>query len=182
MASDDEGDYKRDESEAARLDRNYNELLQDLRVAQTGVQVLFAFFLGIACTQRYSALEAHQRVLYVVTLVSAACTAITLIAPVAVHRMLFREHLKDEVVEFTSRLAGAGLALLAVAMLAAVFFVLDVVTTLLISIIITGMLGVIIGAIWYLLPARERARHTHHLHARVVAGCHVPARAGKPSP
>lgn len=155
----DDRHYSRNESEATRLDRNYSELLQELRVAQTGVQVLFAFLLGIAFTQRYTALESYERVFYVVTLVSAACTAIMLIAPAAVHRMLFGEHRKDEVVELTSRLAGVGLALLAIAMLSAVLFVLDVVTTLLVSIIITSLLAALIAVVWYLLPATQRTRN-----------------------
>jgi hypothetical protein len=155
----DDGHYSRNESEATRLDRNYSELLQELRVAQTGVQVLFAFLLGIAFTQRYTALETYERVFYVITLVSAACTAIMLIAPAAVHRMLFGEHRKDEVVELTSRLAAAGLVLLAIAMLSAVLFVLDVVTTLTIAIIITSLLAALIAVVWYLLPASQRTRN-----------------------
>jgi tellurite resistance protein TehA-like permease len=151
-----EDSYERDESEAERLDRNYGELLQELRVAQTGVQVLFAFLLGIAFTQRYSALVEYQKIFYVVTLIAAACTAILLIAPVAVHRMLFREHLKDEVVEFTSRLAASGLAFLALSILSSVLFVLDVVLSLAASIIVTAILGALIILIWLVLPARQR--------------------------
>src|SRR4051794_17136668 len=150
------GGYERDESEAERLDRNYGELLQELRVAQTGVQVLFAFLLGIAFTQRYSSLVEYQRIFYVITLISAACTAILLIAPVAVHRLLFREHRKDEVVEFTSRLAASGLAFLAISILSSVLFVLDVVLSLAASIIATSALAVMIVTVWLLLPGRHR--------------------------
>jgi hypothetical protein len=150
--------YKRDESEAERLDRNYSELLQELRVAQTGVQVLFAFLLGIAFTQRYSSLEQYQRIFYVITLIAAACTAILLIAPVAVHRWLFREHRKDEVVDFTARLAITGLGFLAVSILSAVLFVLDVVLSLAASIVATAVLAAMIGVVWVLLPVRQR-RH-----------------------
>jgi uncharacterized protein DUF6328 len=149
-------DYERDESEAERLDRNYGELLQELRVAQTGVQVLFAFLLGIAFTQRYSSLVQYQRIFYVITLIAAACTAILLIAPVAVHRLLFREHRKDEVVEFTSRLATSGLAFLALSILSSVLFVLDVVLSLGASIVATAALAVMIVVVWLLLPARHR--------------------------
>lgn len=153
-------DYTRDESEAQRLDRNFSELLQELRVAQTGVQVLFAFLLGIAFTQRYSSLVQYQRVFYVVTLIAAACTAILLIAPVAVHRLLFREHRKDEVVEFASRLAGSGLTLLAISILSAVLFVLDVVLSLAASIITTAALAIVIVVLWVLLPLGQRRRRT----------------------
>jgi hypothetical protein len=150
--------YERDESEAERLDRNYGELLQELRVAQTGVQVLFAFLLGIAFTQRYSSLVQYQRVFYVITLIAAACTAILLIAPVAVHRLLFREHRKDEVVDFTSRLAASGLAFLAISILSSVLFVLDVVLSLTASIIATSALGIMIVTVWLLLPSRHRRK------------------------
>src|SRR6185437_5639709 len=102
--------YSRNESAAHRLDRNFSELLQELRVAQTGVQILFAFLLSIAFQQRFTSLQNYQRVFYLVTLMAAALAAVLLIAPVAVHRMLFRQHLKDEVVALTSRLAVAGLA------------------------------------------------------------------------
>ncbi len=149
--------YSRDESEAERLDRNFSELLQELRVAQTGVQVLFAFLLGIAFTQRYTSLEQYQRIFYVITLIAAACTAILLIAPVAVHRMLFREHAKDEVVEFTSRLAAAGMVFLALSILSSVLFVLDVVLSLAASIVATAVLTVLIIAVWFAPPA-PRAR------------------------
>src|SRR5438067_382188 len=146
------------ETEEERLDRNYNELLQELRVAQTGVQVLFAFLLGIAFTQRYTALQSYQRYFYVVTLVAAACTAIFLIAPVAVHRLLFREHRKDEVVDFTSRLAAIGVTFLAISMLSSVLFVLDVVLNLTASIVMTAALALTILVVWWVLPARQKAR------------------------
>lgn len=109
--------YQRDESEPNRLDRNYSELLQELRVAETGVQILFAFLLAIAFQQRFSLIDTFQRVVYLVTLASAALAVAALIAPVAIHRALFRRGLKAELVAMTARLAAAGLTFLAVAML-----------------------------------------------------------------
>jgi hypothetical protein len=152
-------EYRRAEPEAQRLDRNYSELLQELRVAQTGVQILFAFLLSIAFQQRFARLDHSQRVIYVVTLVSAACAAIMLIAPVPVHRLLFRLHLKDEVVTFTSRLAAAGLACLAVAMLSAVLLIVDVSSGLIPSLVITTALGVLIAVFWIALPVSVKRRH-----------------------
>src|SRR6266581_2987996 len=101
--------YSREESEAQRLDRNYAELLQELRVAQTGVQILFAFLLTIAFQQRFASIDAFQRGVYVTTLVAAAIAAVLLIGPVAAHRLLFGLRLKDELVTFTGRLATGGL-------------------------------------------------------------------------
>jgi hypothetical protein len=155
-----DGDYSRDdETEAERLDRNYGELLQELRVAQTGVQILFAFLLGIAFQQQFTKIESYQRGIYLVTLVAAACAAIMLIAPVAIHRMLFRRHQKNELVVITSRLAATGLVFLAIAILSAVLFVLDVVVNLSVGIVVTGVLAALIATLWYLLPSLFLRRH-----------------------
>ncbi|MDT4906886.1 MAG: hypothetical protein QOI69_127, partial [Pseudonocardiales bacterium] len=99
--------YVRDESDAARIDRNYSEQLQELRVAQAGVQILFAFLLGIAFQQRFESITDFQRALYIGTLICTAVATALFIAPVAVHRVMFRRHLKDELVEFTGRVAVA---------------------------------------------------------------------------
>lgn len=153
-------DYSRSgESEATRLDRNYNELLQELRVAQTGVQILFAFLLGIAFQSRFTSIQPYQRGIYLVTLIAAACAAIMLIAPVAIHRMLFRRHQKGEIVELTSRLAAVGLVFLAIAILSAVLFVLDVVINLTLGIALTAGLGLLILGLWYALPLNLRRSH-----------------------
>lgn len=153
-------DYSRDdESDAERLDRNYGELLQELRVAQTGVQILFAFLLGIAFQQQFQKIESYQRTIYLVTLVAAACAAITLIAPVAIHRMLFRRHQKNQLVMMTSMLAATGLVFLGIAILAAVLFVVDVVENLTAGIIVTGVLALILLMLWYAMPFNFRRKH-----------------------
>ncbi|HEV7204102.1 MAG TPA: DUF6328 family protein [Jatrophihabitans sp.] len=151
-------DDGRDETEAERLDRNYAELLQELRVAQTGVQILFAFLLGIAFQQRFTTIDQAQRVLYLITLTSAATAAVLLIAPVAAHRVLFRRNRKDEVVAITSRLASAGLACLAVAILSAVVLVVDFVTGVTVALTITITLGVIVAITWLVVPLLLRRR------------------------
>lgn len=153
-------DYDRSgESDAVRLDRNYGELLQELRVAQTGVQVLFAFLLGIAFQSRFTQIESYQRGIYIVTLISAASAAVMLIAPVAIHRMLFRRHQKGELVALTSRLAGAGLICLATAILSAVLFVMDVVVNLAAALVFTGALALLMTVLWYVVPFGIRRRH-----------------------
>lgn len=90
------------------------------------------------------------------TLVSAAVAAVLLIAPVAVHRLLFRRRLKDEVVAFTARLATAGLVFLALAMISAVLLIIDVVTNLAAAITVAGLLAVAVIVLWGLLPAVSR--------------------------
>ena len=157
-------DYSRsDESEAERLDRNYGELLQELRVAQTGVQILFAFLLGIAFQNRFTQIASYQRGIYLATLVSAALAAIMLIAPTAVHRMLFRRHQKNELVDLTARLATAGLVFLAIAILSAVLFVVSVVVNLTVAIVFTAILALALVSAWYVLPSGVRRRPSRDL-------------------
>ena len=148
--------YDRHESDAARLDRNYAELLQELRVAQTGVQILFAFLLTIAFQQRFASLSSVQRGLYVGTLFCAAVAAALFIAPVAVHRVVFRRRLKDELVKLTGRMASAGLVFLALAMLGSVLLIVDFVSGAIEAWIITGLLAGLFAWTWYLLPLRWR--------------------------
>lgn len=150
--------YLREETEAARLDRNYGELLQELRVAQTGVQILFAFLLSIAFQQRFTQIEDYQRYLYLGTLACAACAAILLIAPVAVHRMMFGQHLKDEVVALTARSAEIGLGFLGLAMMCAVFLIADVVSGTAMAVVLTAPLSIVVLIAWYVMPSvRMRA-------------------------
>jgi hypothetical protein len=133
-------------------------LLQELRVAQTGVQILFAFLLGIAFQNRFTEIESYQRGIYLFTLIAAASAAIMLIAPVALHRMLFRRHQKHELVVITSRLAATGLVFLATAILSAVLFVLDVVVNLTVALALTGVLAILLVGLWWMLPIEVRRR------------------------
>ncbi len=149
--------YSREESDATRLDRNYSELLQEFRVAQTGVQILFAFLLTIAFQPRFASLSTFQRNVYLATLVSAATAAVLLIAPVAAHRLFFRLRLKDELVTFTGRLAVGGLIFLVIAMLGAVLLSVDIAVGPLAAAIITAAIGLLVLIVWYVLPSRLRA-------------------------
>jgi hypothetical protein len=146
-----------DETSGERLDRNFGELLQELRVAQTGVQILFAFELGIAFQARFPTLSDYGRTLYAVSLLLAATAAILLIAPVAVHRLLFRQHLKDHIVAISARYASVGLVVLALAILSAVLFVLTVVLDVGAGVgAACALLGLVLVA-WLLVPLRHRA-------------------------
>src|SRR3954471_3699967 len=99
----------RNETPLRRADRNFGELLQELRVAQTGVQILFAFLLTLSFTDRFAAIDGFQRGVYVFTLVTSAMTVALLVAPVAVHRLLFQRGRKRELVYVGHRLAVTGL-------------------------------------------------------------------------
>src|SRR3954470_19957860 len=137
--------YVRDEPEAIRLDRNYSELLQELRVVQTGVQILFAFLLAIAFQQRFAALTAVERILFLVSLFSAACASVLLTAPAAVHRILFRQNVKDEIVEVTARLVKIGMLFLAVAMVTGICFVVMFVAGAVAALALTGVLSMLVA-------------------------------------
>src|SRR3954470_16354530 len=99
---------QRDETGLERWDRNFIELLQELRVAQTGVQILFAFLLTLPFTNRFGDVSDLDKVVYVITLIASAVATALLIAPVSHHRQVFREGRKPELVSTASRLAKAG--------------------------------------------------------------------------
>jgi hypothetical protein len=151
--------YRREESAAQRLDRNYSELLQELRVAQAGVQILFAFLLSLAFTQRFGQTTPFQRGVYVATLLLAAVAAALLIAPVAFHRVLFRRRQKDDLVDAANRLALGGLIALLLAIVGALLLILDVVLGPLPALLLSALAAAWFVGFWLVLPllARERA-------------------------
>ena len=156
----------RGESDLQRIDRNFLELLQELRVAQTGVQILFAFMLGLAFTPRFAALATWQHAVYLVTLVSAAASAALLIAPVSYHRTVFRRGLKPQLVDTAHRYAVAGLALLLVALLGAV----DLAASLLLgawAALLALALCALFTTLWYGVPLRHRDRYKDWREARM---------------
>lgn len=111
---DENGDeYERDETAAQRLDRNWSELLQELRVAQTGAQILAAFLLTVPFQQRFKELTHGQLVLYLVSVALAALTTALLVAPVAWHRTSFRQGQKARLVRLANLSARVGLLCLA---------------------------------------------------------------------
>ncbi|KGN40677.1 DUF6328 family protein [Knoellia aerolata] len=117
----------RHETETERLDRNWDELLQELRVTQTGVQILAGFLLTLPFQQRFSTLDDGQRAAYLVSLAAAVLATALLVAPVSAHRMLFRQRAKRELVAFADAAARIGLVALAVSIVAATFLIFDVV-------------------------------------------------------
>jgi hypothetical protein len=146
----------RGESEVQRVDRNFIELLQELRVAQTGVQILFGFLLALPFTPRFAGLATWQHGVYLGTLVCSALAAALLIAPVGYHRMVFRRRLKHQLVETGHRNAVAGLALLLLALVGGV----DLAASTLIgpwaSLLAAVLTGVFV-TFWFLQPLRARA-------------------------
>jgi hypothetical protein len=134
------------------LDRNVNELLQELRVAFTGVQILFAFLLSLAFTQRFQALDGFERAVYVVALLSTALATTVLIAPVSFHRVVFRRRRKAALVIVADRFLMIGLALLVLAIPSAVLLILDVVLGLWWAVMGSSLTAVVALLTWYALP------------------------------
>lgn len=123
----DDRDGSRHETRLERIDRNWAELLQELRVTQTGVQLLTAFLLSLPFQQRFETISDAQRVIYlVVVLLSIGATGF-LVMPVAVHRAVFRKNEKDSLVRVADLMAKLGLALLALAVSGVVLLIFDVV-------------------------------------------------------
>ncbi|WP_049571445.1 DUF6328 family protein [Streptomyces sp. SBT349] len=118
---------ERNETPLERDDRNFQELLQELRVTQTGVQMLFAFLLTLAFAERFEDVDGVQKALYISTLVLAMIATVMFTAPAALHRILFRRGAKREIVEVSSRLASTGLVFLGLALTGALTLVVDVV-------------------------------------------------------
>ena len=156
-ARDDLRDDLRDESAAERLDRNFEELLQELRVAQTGVQILFAFLLGLVFTTRFEELDRAEVGVYVAALLLSATAAGVLLAPVMHHRLLFRQRMKEHVVRATHRYAVAGLTLVLLALLGAVHLAVSLAIGEGTGWIVLA-LGVLLGGIWFVVPLVDRLR------------------------
>lgn len=143
----------------ALLDRNWNELLQELRVAQTGVQILTAFLLTVPFSAAFDALSEGRRMVYVGVLMAAMTSLLLLMTPVALHRSLFHRGERPWLVAAANRLSLVGLALLAVANVGAAWLVVDVVLGTPEAYAVAGLLGVLAVALWWVLPSLTRRAH-----------------------
>lgn len=149
QAPDDRG---RQESEEERDDRNLMELLQELRVAGIGIQVLFGFLLALPFAARFTRLDSDQRDLYIATLVVASVSIGFLSAPVAFHRFVFRQHKKGRVLRIANAMALAGLATVALAVSLAVLLVTGVVLAGPVVPLIFSLTVLMFLVLWLLLP------------------------------
>ncbi len=144
-------DVVREETEAQRLDRNFVELLQELRVAQTGVQILFAFLLTLVFTVRFTELNRGEVAVYVASLLLSAAAAGVLLAPVMHHRLLFRRRMKVRIVRATHWYAVVGLTLVLLALLGAVHLAISVAIGQEAGWIVLT-LGILLVCLWYVVP------------------------------
>ena len=149
----------RQESTQQRDDRNLVELVQELRVAGLGVQVLFGFLLSLPFSNRFSQLSGAQRDLYVTCLVLAAVAATLLIGPVAYHRLVFRQGMKERLVRFANNLAILGLAAVGGSVLCAVLLVTWYVAGVRAGSLITALVGVMMLSLWFAVPLASKRFH-----------------------
>ena len=147
----------RPESEEERADRNLSDLLQELRVALPGVQVLFAFLLTVPFTQRFKELSDFQEKLYFGVLICVSLASVLLVAPTAGHRVLFRRQQKEFIVTIANNLALAGLLLLAIAMTGAIALISDFLFGSVTAIISATVMALAFIGFWYAGPVLRRA-------------------------
>lgn len=150
--------HGRHESELERLDRQFNDLLQELRVSQTGVQILFAFLLTIGFSTGFTDSTHFERVIYVVTLLATAAATAFFIGPVSYHRLVFRLNQRAALVQAGSRMAQIGLGFLLLAICGSVLLVTHVVISEVWSSVLTAGTATLFIGVWYVIPLMRRAR------------------------
>ncbi|MFE7272009.1 DUF6328 family protein [Streptomyces sp. NPDC057623] len=150
----------RDESEEERADRMWGEILQEVRVAQMGVQILFGFLLTVVFTPKYDTLSDTDQTIYIVTVVLGATATGALIGPVSLHRLVAGRRIKPQAVRWASRLTFVGLILLLATTASSLLLILRVATH-------DGFVpwlvsGVVVWYLlcWFALPMWVRRRHT----------------------
>ncbi|SPF05696.1 DUF6328 family protein [Streptomyces sp. MA5143a] len=149
-----------------RVNRRWNEILQETRVTQTGVQILFGFLLSVAFTASFKELEALDRGIYVTTVVLGASATGALIAPVSMHRFLSGQRMKDDLVETAGRLMMCGMVLLALTIGCTLLLILRFVVPGVLAEVLVGGVMLWFGLCWYVLPLVLRRRAARRSRAR----------------
>ncbi|MGS0688496.1 DUF6328 family protein [Nakamurella sp. GG22] len=155
-----DADDGRGETPLQRLDRNWADLLQELRVVQTGVQLLTGFLLTLPFQTRFDQLTPFGRNVYLATLAASVIATGLLIAPVSLHRVLFRKHARRATVDIAHRLAQVGLAFLGVAIIGVVLLIFDVVAGAPAGAVAAVLAAGLLAVLWVVLPLVVRSRHT----------------------
>ncbi|MFC5288080.1 DUF6328 family protein [Actinokineospora guangxiensis] len=145
-----------EESHDARLRRNLNELLQELRVVQAGVQILFGFLLAVTFTEPYLRASTFTHTVHMVAAGLAVVAAALLTAPAAWHRVLFRQGQRDRILRISNRFALAGLACLAGALSGTVLLLVDVIIGMTPAIIASAIAAAGFATVWFAMPMRHR--------------------------
>jgi hypothetical protein len=151
-------DDSRDETELERLDRNTTELLNEIRVAATGVQVMLAFLLVVPFNARWNRVTSFERIDYFVTLLCVSAAAALLIAPSIHYRLLFRRGEKDYLVQIGNRSAIAGGVFLALGLTGALVLLSNVLFGTVAAALVGGAMAVGLSTLWFWIPLRRRLR------------------------
>ena len=146
-----------EESHEERVNRELIELLNELRVALPGVQVLFAFLLAVPFSQRFADTTALQRDTFMVALLSTLAGSVFLIAPTAYHRIRFRDRDKEALLRIANVFAILGMVFLAVGMTAVVFLVTDMIFKATVTAIVTALTAGLFTVVWFVLPLARKA-------------------------
>jgi positive regulator of sigma E activity len=144
------------ESDQEQLDRQLSELLQELRVAMPGVQLLFGFLLAVPFNQRFAQVTQFQRDLYLVTLLWSGLASALFIAPTAYHRIMFRHRDKPQLIRSATRMTLAGLVSLALAMTGAVLLVTDFLFSDRTAAIVAAITLAVFGWLWFGIALSRR--------------------------
>jgi FtsH-binding integral membrane protein len=146
-----------EETHEERVNRELIELLNELRVALPGVQIMFAFLLAVPFTQRFAEVTDLQQDVYMAALLCTLAGTVFLIAPSAYHRIRFRERDKEALLQIGNVFAIAGLVFLALGMTAVVFLVTDLLFKPALTAIVTGLTAVLFALVWFALPLLRKA-------------------------
>lgn len=152
------GPDTRDETRDQQMDRNFVELLQELRVLQTGTQILAGFLMTLPFQARFPDLSTEHRTVFLVAIVLAFLTTVLLVGPVSLHRALFRQHRKDDLVQVSHRMARAGLVTLGLTMTAVLVLIFGVVLGRPAGYAAGVAALLVFGSLWWALPAWMRRR------------------------
>jgi hypothetical protein len=151
-------DVVRDETDAERYDRNWLELVQELRVAQTGVQILAGFLLMLPFTERFDEIDPGYHTLFLVAFGLAVLTTCLMIAPVLMHRFLFARQAKDVVVRSGNRLVGLAMASLGMTMVTVTILIFGVVLGATAAWVAGTVALLVYAAMWVVLPMAVQRR------------------------
>ena len=146
-----------EESHEERVNRELIELLNELRVALPGVQVLFAFLLAVPFSQRFAETTELQRDTFMVALLSTLAGSVFLIAPTAYHRIRFRDRDKEALLRISNVFAIVGVSFLAIGMTAVVFLVTDMIFKGATTTIVTTLTAALFATVWFVLPLVRKA-------------------------
>jgi len=147
-----------EETHEERVNRELIELLNELRVALPGVQVLFAFLLAVPFTQRFAQTTDLQRDAFMVALLSTLAGSVFLIAPSAYHRIRFRDRDKEALLQISNLFAIVGMAFLALGMTAVVFLVTDIIFKGTVTAVVTALTAALFAVVWFVLPLVRKAQ------------------------